>query len=176
MVASMAMTAMSASQASSDAKAKGAYDRDVGQYNARLAENEATEVRNKGTEEENIQRRKVAELQSKQRAKLGAAGVDLDSGSAFQLLEDTEIQGEADALRIRSNFNDEANSLDQQAMLTGLQGEAANSAGINRANAITTNAAGSLLSQGATVSSKWNKPNSANNQFGNSGWEGTYGI
>jgi hypothetical protein len=103
--------------------------RDVARYNAREMENQATNTRNKGTEEENIQRQKTAELLSRQRAQLGANGIDIDSGSAADLQQDTEILGEIDALRIRTNYADEAATIDRQAGLTKLQGENANRAG-----------------------------------------------
>jgi len=88
------------------------YDEGVANYNARVAENDAQKTRKAGVEAENIQRRKTAELLSKQRAQLGASNVELTSGSALQLQEDTISLGEADALRIRSNFEEKASSLE----------------------------------------------------------------
>lgn len=145
-------------------RAQGKFQKGVADYNARVAENEAEETRAAGVERENIQRRRTAELISKQRAQLGAANVDIGSGSALQLQEDAEILGEADALRIRSNFERRAGSLDTSAELTESQGEFAESAGKNAA-------IGTLLSTAATVGStgvadKWFTPNSAATQVG----------
>lgn len=141
---------------------QGRHQADVAEYNARVAENEAEETRAAGVEAENIQRRKTAELISKQRAQLGAANVDIGSGSALQLQEDAEILGEVDALRIRSNFESRAGALDTGAALTAGQGEFARSAGLG-------SAAGTLLGTGATVigtgvADKWLTPSSAANQ------------
>lgn len=161
----MATTAViSAAYTANQQVEQGRYQKDVAEYNARVAENEAEETRRAGVEAENIQRRKTAELISKQRAQLGAANVDLGSGSALQLQEDAEILGEADALRIRSNFESQAGALDTSATLTESQGEFAESAG-------RTAAAGTLLSATATVAStgvadKWFTPNSSANQVG----------
>jgi hypothetical protein len=98
-------------------------------YNAREMQNQAINTRNKGTEEENIQRQKTAELISRQRAQLGANGVDIDSGSAADLQQDSAILGEVDALRIRTNFTDQADTLNRQSELTLQQGKAAARAG-----------------------------------------------
>jgi len=151
-VAAAAMTARSQQQ-------RGRFESGTAKYNARVAENQAEETRRIGVEEENIQRRKTAELLSKQRAQLGAAGVELGSGSALQLQQDTVTLGEADALRIRSNVDAQVSGLQTQAELTGQQGAFAASAG-------TAQAAGTLLSGtarvfGTGVADSWFTPNSA---------------
>lgn len=147
-VSGLVMSAVSSVQQGNAAKS-------AGRYNAREAENEATRTRNKGTEEENKQRQRVSALASRQRAALGASGVDIDSGSAAAIQEDTKLFGEVDALRIRTNFQDRAGSLDRGAELTRAQGDSAQRAGQFKA-------AGSLLSAaGAGVSSKWYTPDSS---------------
>lgn len=143
---------------------QGKFQESTADYNARVAENEAEATRNAGTEAENIQRQKTAELLSKQRAQLGAANVDLSSGSALQLQEETVALGEADALRIRSNFSNRAGALDTSADLTEREGAFAADAG--NTDAGNTGAAGTLLSGASTtlgtgVADKWFTPNSA---------------
>lgn len=136
-IASGAVSAASQIQQGNEANA-------VAKYNAREQENQATRVRNKGTEEENIKRRETAEFLSKQRAMLGASGIDLGSGSAADLQQDTELLGEVDALRIRSNFDDQATQMERQAELTRQQGRSAKRAG-------QISALGTALSTAATV-------------------------
>ena len=136
------------------AKQQGEFENDVSKYNERQLQNEATRTRNKGTEEEIIQRDKTAQLTSLQRAQLGASGVGVDSGSALTLQQDAELIGEADALRIRSNFSDAAQSLDDQADITRSQGKAALQGGQKAF-------AGSLLSAGGSVAGQWYTPASA---------------
>ena len=63
----------------------------IAKYNARVAENKAQETLNVGVEQENAKRQATAELVSKQRAQLGASGIDLDSGSALQLQQDAQL-------------------------------------------------------------------------------------
>jgi len=138
---------------------RGRFQKGVSRYNARVAENEAQSTRNVANEAENIQRRKTAELLSKQKAQLGAANIDLTSGSALQLQEDTVTLGEADALRIRSNADAKVNSLNTGADLTRRQGDYASLTGVNRAAGTLLSGAASVAGTG--VSDKWFTPNSA---------------
>lgn len=138
---------------------QGEYARDVGKYNARVAENAAEQARRKGTEEEMTHRERVMQLLSKQRAQLGAANVDIGSGSALQLQEDTLTLGEVDALRIRSNTEEQVSSLRTQAKLAKSQGEAAYTAGVMGAGGTILSGAASVLSTG--LADKWFTPNSA---------------
>lgn len=93
-------------------------------YNARQQQNEATRTRNVGVEQENLIRRQTAEQIARQRTQLAASGVDINTGSAALLQEDARTLGEADALRVRSNFEDRAVALEQQAEQTIYQGRA----------------------------------------------------
>jgi len=140
-------------------RAEGKYRKGVADYNARVAENEAQEVRAAGVEAENIQRRKTAELLAKQRAQLGAAGVELGTGSALQLQEDTITLGEADALRIRSNFEAKVGSLETGAELTRSQGTFAES--IAKTKSFGTLLSGTSKVMGTGVADKWFTPGSA---------------
>lgn len=147
-------TAMATVAQGYQAKQMGEYQNDVARYNARQTENEATRVREKGTEEEIKHRNKVEQLVSRQRATLGSAGVDINTGSAMDIQEDALIMGEADALRIRSNYSDQAEAMEGQAALTRDQGKMAERAGNN---AFYT----SLLSAGGQVAGSWYTPKSA---------------
>lgn len=141
------------------AKQQGDYAEGVANYNARIQENEAIQTRNTGTEAENAQREKTAQIRSLQRAQMGAANVDLSFGSAADILDDTSILGEADALRIRSNYKMKADSLDEQAVLTRAEGRAKKQAG-DSAFAASILAAGAGVA-GAGYAAKWFKPDSA---------------
>jgi hypothetical protein len=135
------------------AQQQGAYENDVSKFNSRQQKNEAIQTRNKGTEEEIKLRDKTAQLTSLQRAQLGASGVQVDSGSALNLQQDAELIGEADALRIRSNFGDAANTLDDQADITRSKGKAALQGGQNAFKS-------SILQAGGSVASSWYTPSS----------------
>lgn len=155
----VAITAVSAAYSANQQRQQGKFQKGVADYNARVAENEAEETRRAGTEAENTQRRKTAELLARQRAQLGAANIELSSGSALQLQEETVALGEADALRIRSNFEGQAGALDTGAALTERSGEFAESAGSGKATGTLLQGASSALGSG--VADKWLTPNSA---------------
>ncbi len=157
----VALTAFSAVGQAKAQYDQGVYQNDVAKYNARILENQAQDVRNQGNQAENAHRQQVAQLVSKQRAQLAANGLSLDSGSALQLQDDATTLGEADALRIRGNYNSEVDAIKSKASLVRSEGKMALSAG-------KRNAAGSLLSSaggmlGTGVADKWFTPNSAAN-------------
>lgn len=135
---------------------EGKYQAGVDRYNARVAENRAQEIRNVGTEKELKQREATAQLLSHQRVQLGAANVALGSGSAQQLQHDTQLLGEADAMRIRHNTDINFQSSMQQSKLFQSQAAADEAAGRNKA-------IGSLLTGASAVATKWYTPNSAAN-------------
>ncbi len=135
-------------------------------YNAREQDNEATRVRNRGVEEENLQRRRTAEFAATQRAQLAASGVQLGTGTAADLIQDTEELGEVDAQRIRTNTEEQAASLERGAINTKSQGRAAKRAGNLQAVTTLVGAAGSAQTGGGqpqtgTLNPKWYNNNSA---------------
>jgi hypothetical protein len=136
------------------AKQKGEYDDGVAKYNARNLQNDAIKTRNKGTEEENAHREKVRQLISQQRATLGAAGVDLNSGSPLQMQTDAALLGEVDALKIRSNYGEAAKSLDDQSNLTLNMGAEAKRAG-------NSQFANSIFGAGSVAANWYTKKSSA---------------
>lgn len=153
-----AFTAISGAKASHD---QGQFKKGTANYNARVAQNEAQQVRNQSVEAENDHRTKVAQILSRQRAQLAANNIDLNSGSALGLQEDTVTLGEADALRIRSNYDGKVNSLLTQSDLTKAQGRFASTAGNNQAIGSLLSGASSILDSG--VADKWFTPQSAAN-------------
>jgi len=155
----LAVMAASTLFAAKNQRDQGRFQRDTGKYNARVAENQAEEERAAGTEAEIAHRNRVNQFVSKQRAQLAANNVDLTSGSAFQLQEDTLLQGEADALRIRSNTDSRASALQTQSALLTQQADFAGVAGNNNATATILGGTANILDSG--VADKWLKPNSA---------------
>lgn len=156
------------------AKKQGKYQKGVADYNARVQDNEATEVRAKGVEEENIQRERTAKLLSKQRAQMGAANVELGTGSALDIQEETELLGEVDALRIKSSFERKATSLETGAELTRAEGEAAEAKGKQAFLGSLLSAGGQgigAMGGGGGVASKWFTPDSALSVSGGAGLE-----
>ena len=121
---------------------QGRFQNKVAKFNARQQENEAVNTRNAGVKAENKQRRATAELIARQRAQLGAANIELGSGSAFQLQDDAATLGEVDALTIRDNFENRASALDSGSTLSLAKGANAESAGQQSFNISLLSAAG----------------------------------
>ncbi len=156
----LAMVAVSTVAQGYQAQQQGKFQQGVSRFNAREQENQATRTRNLGIEEENKQREATAQLVARQRAQIAASGVELGSGSALQLQEDAVTLGEVDALRIRSNFEDQAASLETQAGLTTSEGGFAKAAGDNKFAGSILTAAGGFVGGGG-VSSSFFTPKSA---------------
>lgn len=93
------------------------YEYGVAKYNVSEKKNEAIKTRNKGVQEENRHRERVASFLASQKAQGAATGGDINSGSLLRLQDDTIVSGEEDALTIRQNFTDEADVIDKQADL-----------------------------------------------------------
>ena len=154
-----ATSVLSAGFTATQALRQGKAQEGIAKYNARVAENKAQETLNAGVEQENAKRQATAELISKQRAQLGASGIDLDSGSALQLQQDAQQLGEVDALRIRSNAQGQAAALSTKADLTLLEGTNARKAGQSKAFSSLLGGVSSALGTG--VADKWFTPASS---------------
>jgi len=126
--------------------------------NAMLAE----DALKRGAEEEEAQRRKNNALLSRQKAVMAAGNVDIGSGSPLNILGDTAMLGELDAMRIRDNSKREEQALLADAQVARMEGDSAQSAA-------TMGAFGTIL--GGTkdlLASSWYKTGSNNS----SGWNG----
>lgn len=136
---------------------QGQYEYGVAKYNARQLENEATRTRNVGVEEEMRKRQEIAQQVSRQRTQLAAQGVDIGKGTAALIQENTIDIGEVDALRIRRNFEDQAEAMEDQSALTLSQGKAAKRAGKIAFGTSLLSAAGSFLGTdaGSKFAAKW---------------------
>jgi hypothetical protein len=124
------------------------FQADVAKNNQIIQQRMAEDALNRGKRDEMTHRMRVAQIKSRQRAAFGASGVDPLSGSASDILADTAMMGELDALTIRSNAEREA-----YAHLTGAQ----NSGAQGRLSRLRgqSGAAGTLLSGGGKVAQAW---------------------
>lgn len=131
---SLSTSALTAQIAGDVLGAYGAYSRSVADrtalnYQAQVQENaaqvsdwRATDAIKRGTVVESTARLKAGQLAGAQRANLAARGLSLDSGSAYNILADTQYMGDVDAATIHDNTAKEAWAL-------------RTSAGVERANA-----------------------------------------
>jgi hypothetical protein len=116
-------------------------------HNAKVADIQAADARERGATEAMLAQRKAGQLNSAQRAAQAAKGLDVGFGTAADIQDQTDFFGASDAATIRNNAGKEAWA--REATATGFRAEAA---GRNPGMA----AAGTLLSGASQVSDKWN--------------------
>lgn len=136
----------------------------VARNNAQLQDWQAQDAIRRGQDAEQQQRLKVAGLKGSQRAALAANGFDLTEGSAVNLLTDTDLIGERDALTIRDNAVREAWGYRVQS--ANLQADAQGLASRGRAVNPIMAAGTTLLTGAGAVSERWLR----NRQLGITGY------
>lgn len=105
----------------------------------------------RGAQEEEGQRRKTAALAARQRAVMAASNVDLGSGSPLAILGDTAMLGELDAQVIKDNARRQQSFHKGNAVLAGMEGKAASTAGI-------IGGFSTVLGGATQMASSWYKP------------------
>lgn len=75
----------------------------VDDFNAAALEGQATDAITAGAQQETLFRQQIKGVIGSQRASYAGGNVDVSSGSALEVQEDTAKQGELDALQIRTN-------------------------------------------------------------------------
>ena len=101
-----------------------------------------------GKRQSNIRREAGRRTQSEQAARMAANGVDVNAGSALDLLDETLITTEEDAFSIRSNSQTEAQGLFRGAANDRTNAGAAKQEGLFKG-------IGTVLTTGSTLSSQW---------------------
>lgn len=145
--AGMMMVAGGAMNATSQYQAGKAQSQIAG-YNARVAEAQAVDAIERGELEESRQRSSTQQLIGSQRARLAAQGIEIDSGSALEVQEDTAALGEMDALMIRNNAAREAWGYRTQAADYRNQGTIAKAQGTSQAIGTILGTAGNVYRGG----------------------------
>ena len=161
--ASTAMGVVSGVQQANAAKAQMNYQADVNKRNAKIAQANADMKRQEGIEESRLQKIRNLQKVGAQQAAMAANGIDVSSGTALDVVEDTAAMGELDALTTRYNaetqaqaYERQANNLTNQANMDIISGQNAYKSGI-------TGAIGSCfkgLGDTASVASRWYSPKS----------------
>ena len=126
---------------------EGNYQAKVAKNNAITQSRMATAAAEKGTRDEQRLRLQIAQAKGNQRAALGASGREL-SGSASDLIADTAMMGELDALTLRYNAGMEAYGYEVDAGNSRAQSALYKQSG-------RTAAAGTLLTTAGSVASSW---------------------
>jgi hypothetical protein len=84
-------------------KLQGEYSKKTAELNTQLANMKAADAERLGEKAVSNQRRATRQLIGAQRASLAAQGIDLESGSALELQDDTKTLSELDVITIRNN-------------------------------------------------------------------------
>jgi hypothetical protein len=143
-IASMALGGYSAySQARGQRRAARAAQAEA-ESSAEFQELQAEDALERGREEESRHRFGVRRFAGSQRAALAGQGIDISSGSAADIQEETAVLGELDTLTIRNNAAREAWGYRTQAELT-------RQFGANAAENLRNQARGTLLTGGAQL-------------------------
>jgi hypothetical protein len=129
------------------------YNAKVADNNAQTAEYQAQDALRRGDQEAHAIRRDADRLKGTQRATMAARGVDLASGTAAELQDQTDFFSLTDQSTARHNAAKDAWSIRVGA--TNYRNEAT----MQRATAKSISpgfaAAGSLLTSGSQVASRW---------------------
>lgn len=142
--------------AQSDAlKAQGEQQRIVGDFNAKLSEMQAQDALDRGGKDaENLQKQ-ASRMIGSQRAALAAQGLEVDSGSALEIQNDSKEMAARDVVTIRNNAAREAFGFKVQAMNSTNEGRMAQLAANKQASSSLLvggmNAASSIMSGAAKV-------------------------
>jgi hypothetical protein len=121
----LALSAVSSARAQ---RKQGEFEAHQNEVNASLAEESASDALARGKEDEAALRTDTKQLIGSQRAGYAAQGVQVDDGSALDVMTDATRQGELDALTIRTNAAREAHGYTVAAMNDRAAAEQARSA------------------------------------------------
>lgn len=115
MILSAATSLMSANSQARGQEDQGAYESSRLEMNASFADQQAQDAIDRGEKDAAAHERKVKLLIGQQRAKMGAQGADLSSGSALEVQLDTAGLGAEDILQIKNNAFRQAWGYQEQA-------------------------------------------------------------
>lgn len=147
--ASSAVSGFASSWADSQAmRAQGEYQKSMAGINAKFAQVKSKLATDRGNREAADVKRKTKSLIGSQRAALAAQGIDIQSGSALQVQEDTAMIGELEALEIKNNSWMEAFGYRQEAARATQRGEIANISAQNAAGATLLTGGVNALNKG----------------------------
>lgn len=154
MAASLAMSAAAAGIGAYGQYQQGKYQEKVAENNAIVQNRMAEDALKRGEAKEQQHRQQVQQMISRQRTQLAANGVDMQGGSALDMIGDTAMMGELDALTIRSNAANEAYGHRVGATNTLAQGKLDRMAG-------NYGAASTLLTGAGKVAGSWSQHKAA---------------
>jgi hypothetical protein len=140
------------------ASRQGEYQKQIYDTNARFSKIQSDDALRRGEEMAGRVRANARKVQGSQRAALAAQGIDVNSGSAIDLQDETYTMGEKDAMTVSNNAWREAWGYRVEANNATMRGELAKASADNEArNTLLT---GGLrgLSMGMDSYDRWTNP------------------
>lgn len=131
------------------------YQAAVDNNNKIIQERQAADAIDRGKNEEMLHRIKVVQLKGQQINAFAKNGVEVDSGSALDVLSDTAQIGELEALTIRSNAARDAYGYQVNAMNLDASSKNNRAAAQNTKKSATMAGFGTALSTAGAVADKW---------------------
>lgn len=132
------------------------YQAQVARNNEIIANQQAARERQEGVIEAQTTDLKSAQLIGKQKAILGASGVDINTGSPLAVQESQAGLARLDALTIQANHERKAWGFDIEAANKKAQSQLYYMQAKNAEDAATLGAFSSILGGAGSVASKWN--------------------
>ncbi len=131
------------------------YQADVDRNNSIIQEMLAKDAIERGKTEERMHRIKIGQLKGQQLNAFAKNGVETDSGSALDVLSDTAMIGELEALTIRNNAEREAYGYKVQGMNYSASAANNRNAASTAKSSANMAAMTSALSTAGSVAGKW---------------------
>lgn len=125
---------MGASANASALEAQGDHAKMVGDFNAKLSEMQAQDALERGGKDAEQLQKQASRMIGSQKAALAAQGIEVDSGSAAEIQNDTKEMAARDAVTIRNNAAREAFGFKVQAMNSTMEGNFAQMGARNQAS------------------------------------------
>ena len=154
-VVAAAYGAYSQYQAGEDQKKAARAQKDLANKNAKLLDEQADDATARGNEEAMLINRRARGLRGQQRASLAGQGVDVGTGTAADLQNETTLLGGLDADQTRKNAFREAWGIRGKASNERLAGEYNYRENMNKAKAYRNQAYGSALGGAAAGYDSW---------------------
>jgi hypothetical protein len=104
-------------------KMQGEYQKSMFEMNAKMSSFQAEDAERRGRLEAKEYGKKIKATIGSQRASLAAQGIDVNSGTALDIQEDTAATGAIDQMTIKNNAYREAFGYKMQAMSDTFQGK-----------------------------------------------------
>jgi hypothetical protein len=136
---------------------KASYNATISEFNAKISDMNAEDAVRRGETDAQTVLKRGRKVQGSQRVALAAQGIEVDSGSAADIQEETEVLSALDARTVRSNALREAFGFKVQAMQSRMDAKFGVEAGENASRGTLLTGALGAIGAGAQAGYYWNR-------------------